>query len=149
MQNLLTNEFIRHYQLPSFTLTDWALETNEKYFEIEDTETGEIVLHSESKKGMAKFNNINAMNLTILNYDKFITSIPSEPFKHGRKRCDLILYSKSDRYFILGELKDRIPKTKVRSGAKKTIIIFTTNNKSSPRNRFINKPKNHKTLLLF
>lgn len=132
MQNLLINEFLSHYKLPHFAIDDWYIETDRKYFEIEDTNNGEIILHFTRGSGMANFKNDNSLNLSILNYDKFITAIPDEPFKNGRKRCDIIICSSSDRYFILGELKDRIPKTKVRSGAKKQLLSSLQTIKAVP-----------------
>jgi hypothetical protein len=122
MQTLFTNEFIAHYGLPLLTINDWYLETKEKYFEIEDTHTLEILLHTKRGQGMAKFKNTDALYFTIINYDKFITTIPNESFKKGRQRCDIILCSSSDRYFLLGELKDRKPKSKVRSSAKNQLL---------------------------
>jgi len=122
MRILLTNELIYYYELPTPLIDNWYLDTNDIYFEIEDTNEGEIVIHTTRGLGMAKFANNSALNFCILNYDKFITSIPYEPFKNRRKRCDIIIHSTSDRYFILGELKDRIPKNKVRSDAKKQLL---------------------------
>ena len=143
MDSLLINEFISHYKLPSFIIDNWFLKTDEIYFEIEDTRQGEIVLHTIEGDGIAKFKNNSAISLSILNYDKFITSIPSEPFKNGLKRCDIIVYSNSDRYFILGELKDRIPKGKVRTGAQKQLLSSLQTIKAVPE---INALINRKTI---
>ena len=120
MEDLLLNQLITHYNLPDMVIESWYKKTNEKYFEIEDSSAGELVLHTTRNIGMAKFSNPNKINLTILNYDKFITKVESEPFKHCRKRCDIIVYC--NQSFILGELKDRKDKSKVRSGAKKQLI---------------------------
>lgn len=122
MENLLMNEFISHYNLPAPTLSDWFEKTEEVYFETEDTNSGELALHTARGGGMAKFNNPNALNMTVINYDKFITAMRDEPFKHQRKRCDLLLTCNADLYFILGELKDRNPKGTVRSGAGKQLL---------------------------
>ncbi len=122
MEGLLTNQLVSHYNLHSPTLINWFIKTEDLYFEIEDTNAGEIVLHTNRGLGMAKFSNTNALNITIINYDKFITSIQDEPFKHGRQRCDILVSCDVNRYFILGELKDRQPKGKVRSGAKKQLL---------------------------
>lgn len=140
MQTLLTNEFIAHYKLPNFAINNWVLVTEDSYFEIEDTHAGEIVFHTARGQGMAKFNNTNSLKLSILNYDKFLTAIPFEPFKKGRKRCDIIVHSLTDRYFILGELKDRNPKDKVRSSAKKQLLSSLETIKAVPEiDAFINK----------
>ncbi len=118
MENLLINEFISHYNLPSITINNWILKTSDKYFEIEDRE-GEIILHSARDNGVAKFTNHDALYLVILNYDKFITAISSDDFTTGRKRCDIILCSSSDSCFILGELKDRNTQGRKRAKVRK------------------------------
>ena len=71
---------------------------------------------------MAKFNNRDSLKISVINYDKFITSIEDEAFQRGRKRCDILIHCNTHKYFILGELKDRSPKGKVRSGAKKQLL---------------------------
>jgi hypothetical protein len=66
------------------------------------------------------------LDVTIINYDKFITSIQDQPFKNGRKRCDILLASANNRYLILGEIKDRNIANnrsgKVRGKAKKQLL---------------------------
>ena len=74
MEDLLTNNLISHYNLPIPTITNWFINTEETYFEIEDTNAGEIQLHTVRRAGMAKFSNQDTLELTIINYDKFITS---------------------------------------------------------------------------
>ncbi|MEO8785698.1 MAG: hypothetical protein ABI378_01410 [Chitinophagaceae bacterium] len=83
------------------------MQTTEAYFEIEDTNAGEIVLHTTKGFGMGKFSNKDVLDVTVFNYDKFITSIQEESFKSGRQRCDILLNSSNSRYFVLGEIKDR------------------------------------------
>lgn len=122
----MTN-LISHYGLPTPAITNWFIQTAETYFEIEDTNTGEIVLHKTRGSGMGRFSNIEALNITVFNYDKFITSIRDEPFQLGRKRCDILLDSSNQRCFILGEIKDKVlinpnKKKKVRSEAKKQLL---------------------------
>lgn len=123
----MTN-LVAHYGLPVPTTTNWYIKTDEIYFEIEDTIGGEIALHTvRGGFGMAKFSNNGALDFTIINYDKFITSIQSEPFKNGRRRCDILLSSNDDKYFILGELKDRAiinnnSRKNVRKGAKEQLL---------------------------
>lgn len=126
MENLLTNNFVSHYNIPLPT-TNWAIKTQERYFEVEDTNAGEIQLHTSRGAGMAKFSNQDTLELTIINYDGFITSIPDEVFKSGRKRCDILVTCNTDRYFILGEIKDRSvlnqnTQKNVRKEAKKQLI---------------------------
>lgn len=127
MEDLLTNDFILHYNLQALAITNWFIKTNEIYFEIEDTNAGEIALHTLAGKGMARFSNFSALEITIINYDKFITSLQDTFFKKNRQRCDILLDSENNRYFILGEIKDRkilnsISRKNVRSIAKKQLI---------------------------
>ena len=87
----------------------------------------EIAIHTNRGLGMGKFSNLDALNITVINYDKFITSIQDEPFKNGRKRCDILLDSDSNRYLILGEIKDRNifkknSRKNVRKGAKEQLL---------------------------
>lgn len=121
MEDLLMTKLISHYNLPAPTITNWFVETDDDYFEIEDTHGGEIKLHTKRGLGMAKFRNSDSLKITVINYDKFITSIQDEPFKSGRKRCDIIA-TEVNKYIIIGELKDRIHTRKVRSGAQKQIL---------------------------
>lgn len=118
----MTN-LVAHYSLPVPTTTNWFVQTAETYFEVEDTNAGEIVLHTTRGLGMGKFSNLDALDITVINYDKFITSIQDEPFKRGRQRCDILLNSINNRYFVLGEIKDRNiinknSRKSVRKGAK-------------------------------
>ncbi len=100
------NSLISHYNLTAPTITNWFIQTTATYFEIEDT-NAEISLDVTKGSGTGKFKNQDALNIRVFNYDKFITSIPNEPFKHCRKRCDFLLDSRNHRYLILGEIKDR------------------------------------------
>lgn len=87
---------------------------------------GKFLVHTNRGVGMAKFSNKDTLNITIINYDKFITSIQDEPFKNRSKRCDILLVSSNNRYLILGEIKDRNIQEnksgKVRSEAKKQLL---------------------------
>ena len=126
MKDLLMTNLISHYNLPTPTITNWFIQTQEAYFEIEDT-NGLIVLHTIRGFGMSKFSNSNTLSLTVINYEKFITAIQDQPFKDGRKRCDIILDSNDNRYLVLGEIKDRaIPNSKlnrnIRRGVKQQLL---------------------------
>ena len=123
MENLLKNDFTAHYGLPVSTVTAISVHTNAPYFEIEDDENREIALHVTIGNGMAKYNNRQRHDVTIINYDKFITAQP-HTFQEGKKRCDTIVYTnKNQQCFLLNELKDRISKSKVRSGAKTQLLV--------------------------
>lgn len=105
MESLLRNDFTAHYGLPICTKTNLVFVTDEPYFEVEDTVTREIAIHTVVGQGMARFANPTKMKMTIANYDKFVTSLPNS-FQRGRDRCDIIVACDIDRYFILGEIKD-------------------------------------------
>ena len=108
MEDLLQNYFISYYNLSASTGNDYVLRTNSAYFEIEDTVAGDLVIHNTASTGMARFSNHDRLNLTIANYEKFVNGL-SHAFRQSKKRCDLLLCCDSDRYFVLGELKDRNP----------------------------------------
>jgi hypothetical protein len=158
MEDLLMNNYTAHYGLLVPTITNFIVETDIPYLEIEDTNTGELVVHNVRGAGMANFANANRINLIIVNYDKFVTSLP-QPFQDRRKRCDVLVSCDINRYFILGELKNRIPNRYVRRDAKKQLIaslktllavqeIFDfANNKSIKRCCYFNKQSTSPTLL--
>lgn len=114
METLLRNDFTVHYGLPVSTTANICITTTAKYFEIEDDEHREIQLHFNVGNGMAAFQNISSYTVKIINYDKFITGLP-HTFQHGLERCDLIIHTTNQQYFLLNELKDRKPKEKVRT----------------------------------
>jgi hypothetical protein len=158
MEDLLKNDFTSHYALPVAVVADFIIETDIPYFEIEDTPAKELVIHASRNVGGAKFSNPNSLNVNIANYDKFLTSLP-QAFQHGKERCDIILTSNTNRYFILGELKDRIPKSKVRTKAKNQLITSLRlliavpsisaiiNSKAVKRCCYFNKQSNSPALL--
>ncbi len=120
MEDLFRNDFTTHYGLSVCTEANLTLVTAEPYFEIEDTETREIAVHTVNGQGMARFSNPTGMTITIVNYDKFVTSLPN-PFQNRRKRCDIIVVCDIDRYFVLGEIKDSPNVKNHRKKAKKQL----------------------------
>jgi len=127
MEDLLMINLVAHYSLPTPATTNWFVQTAETYFEVEDTNAGEIVLHTTRGFGMGKFTNLDNLDVTVINYDKFITSIQDEQFKSGRQRCDILLNSNDNRYFVLGEIKNRTiinknSRKSVRKGAKEQLL---------------------------
>jgi hypothetical protein len=156
MEFLLRNDFTAHYGLPTCTTPDLIIQTNELYFEIEDTASQEIQLHIAKNQGMAKFSNPDGLGITIANYDKFLSN-QDHTFQLGKKRCDILVTCDDGKgYFILGELKDRIidkakKQNQVKKGAKeqlrqtlKTIIVVPNilayiNTKSQKRCCYFNK----------
>jgi hypothetical protein len=115
METLLKKYLTLHYGLNESFISNISIQTNASYFEIEDDASKETQIHFTAGLGMAAYKNSNNLHVAIINYDKFITSLPIS-FQHGRERCDLIVYTTANRgYFLLNELKDRKPKNKVRT----------------------------------
>lgn len=151
MEVLLKNDFTTHYGLPACIEPNLVIQTNETYFEIEDTLAREIAIHITNGDGMARFSNPNALTITIANYDKFVTTLPNH-FQNGIKRCDIALTSQSQ--FILGELKDRNinkPKKKrrVSSDAKKQLFVSLTTLLAVPTIAALANSKNVKKCCYF
>ncbi len=150
MENLLRNDFTSHYGLPVCTEANLVIVTDEPYFEIEDTIAREILIHTHVGHGVARFSNPARLNMTIANYDKFVTGLPNH-FQASRKRCDMILIDDFDRYFILGEIKDSPNVKDHRKKAKKQLfeslitlkavpqILGLVNSKSLKRCCYFNK----------
>lgn len=124
MENLLRNDFTAHYGLPVCTEPNLVIETDELYFEIEDTFAREIVIHTTIGEGMARFSNPTSLRITVANYDKFVSSLPSR-FQNNRKRCDIIV-SDAGRHFMLGEIKDSPNIKQHRKKAKKQLFESLT-----------------------
>jgi len=151
MEALLRNDYTTHYGLPVCTEPDLVITTKEPYFEIEDTATRNLVLHTNNGSGMARFSNPSLLTISVINYEKFMTSLPTH-FEKGIKRCDMALTSQSQ--FILGELKDRNiskPKKKrnVRSGAKKQLFVSLTTLLAVPQIAALVNSKNVKKCCYF
>lgn len=141
MEKLLTTDFIDHYKLTFLADVNISVTTNAKYFEIEDDENRETKLHFEKGAGVAAYKNMEGCNVVVINYDKFITALP-HIFQQGLGRCDLIVYTDGLKCFLLNELKNRKPNTKVRSKAIKQLIASLTTLMSVPSIRtYINQYK--------
>jgi hypothetical protein len=119
MESLLRNEFVTHYSEGTPPVSNLSLTIHDAYFEIEDDLQGETQIYRVFGAGSAKLRNPRGLDVAIVNYDKFITSL-SHSFQNGRKRCDRIIHTVTVAdYFILAELKDRKPpQTPVRRTAK-------------------------------
>ena len=132
METRLRNDFTAHYGLSISTTPDISLTTNATYFEIEDDDHKETQLHFTVGSGMVAYKNSPRYEVEIINYDKFFTGLP-HAFQQGKDRCDLIVYTKSvPKYFLLNELKDRIPTPKVRRKAKKQLLVSLQNIRAVP-----------------
>nr|WP_315199209.1 hypothetical protein [uncultured Flavobacterium sp.] len=104
MDSLLKNDFTSFYQLP-ISVLNIRQDTHLPYFELEDVDTV-LTLFSIKDSGTAKYNNPNNLEITIIDYDTFLTSL-SHNFKQGKSRCDAIVYTQNKSYFLLNELKNR------------------------------------------
>ena len=157
MEDLLRNNYTAHYGLPVCTEPNLVIQTNETYFEIEDTVTRETALHTINGDGMARFSNPNASAITIANYDKFVTSLPND-FQRGKGRCDIIVCD-DGRNLILGEIKDSPNIKQHRKKAKKQLyeslttlmavpqFLAITNNKTIKRCCYFNKQTSSPAIL--
>jgi len=157
MEALLRNDFTVHYGLPICMEPNLVIKTKESYFEIEDTVTREIALHTINGSGMARFSNSNALEVTIANYDKFVTSLPNH-FQNGRKRCDIIVCD-DGRNLIFGEIKDSPNIKQHRKKSKKQLyeslttlmavpkIAALANNKTVKRCCYFNKQTSSPAIL--
>ncbi len=105
MDSLLKNDFTSFHQLPISTL-NIRQDTILPYFELEDFNTV-LTLSDIRNSGTAKYANPNNLNVTIIDYDTFLTSL-SHRFVQGKSRCDAIVYTQNKSYFLLNELKNRI-----------------------------------------
>jgi hypothetical protein len=120
MESLLKNDFINHHSLPSCTI-NIAQKVNYIYFEIDDVAKN-LVIHTTPSNGMVKYKNPLAKEVTIIDYDGFLSNTPAE-FNKGKERCDVIIHTTNEySYFLLNELKNRIPKTNVLAKATSQMI---------------------------
>lgn len=142
MSNFLYKYFTKYHSI-AYTPKKSEKRNNYNYFEIDDISRN-IVIHNFMNNGMSKYVNRNAKEVVVIDYDKFLTDLPNS-FHTGKERCDLIVFTNSDKsYFILNELKDRVPKTKVRKKAKSQLLSTLTELNAVPQislfiNSFTNK----------
>lgn len=104
MDSLLKNDFTSFHQLPISNL-NIRQDTILPYFELEDVNTV-LTLSPTKDSGTAKYANPNNLEITIIDYDTFLTSL-SHRFRQGKSRCDAIVYTQNKSYFLLNELKNR------------------------------------------
>ena len=125
MESLLKNDFINHHSLPACTI-NIAQNVNHTYFEIDDV-ARQLIIYTTTSNGMVKYENPLAKELAIIDYDGFLTNIPGT-FNQGKKRCDVTVHTTNENsYFLLNELKNRIPKTKVLLKATSQMIATLMN----------------------
>ena len=100
IEDLLTKDLIAHYQLPDTEITPSHLQ--DSYFELDDID-GQGLTQVSTGTGSAKFSNPKQLEITIIDYERFINAINNPIFQKDRGRCDLCCTA--DDYFVLGELK--------------------------------------------
>ena len=54
MENLLKNDFTTHYGLPVSTVTNISVQTNTSYFEIEDDDERQTLIHFSTNSGCSR-----------------------------------------------------------------------------------------------
>ena len=105
METLLINDFTKHYKLSIPTQTIISAQTNVTYFELKDDNH---LIYQNIDSGLAKYQNINSLYITVINYEAFINTLPHK-FIQNREKCDLIVISENNQYFLLNELTDTVP----------------------------------------
>lgn len=105
METLLRNDFTAHHGLPKATITNISANTNAPYFELKDDN---ILIYTTDSQGVAKYFNVNSIEITVINYEKFFNSLPPA-FTHGKEKCDLIVHDNNQQYILLNELTDTRP----------------------------------------
>ena len=109
MEQLLKKNYTTHYRLPQSSVANIYQETDAVYFEITDDNNKETQISFSPNSGQAVYQNPNQYLIGIINYDKFVTSLP-QYFQDNRRRCDLLIYTVLQPcYFLLNELKDANP----------------------------------------
>ncbi|MBF4470847.1 hypothetical protein [Flavobacterium sp. HJJ] len=104
MDSLLKNDFTSFHKLPISSL-NIRQDTSSSYFELEDVNTV-LTISFAKDSGTAKYSNPNDLEIAIIDYDTFLTSL-SHKFKQGKSRCDAIVYTENKSFFLLNELKNR------------------------------------------
>lgn len=153
MEQLLRTDFTAHYGLSTYSAPNLCIQTSATYFEIEDTVTKDVQIHTSQGLGMARVANPGGIQITIGNYDKFVSEL-HHTFQHGRKRCDVLLTCDNTHYFILGELKDRnitdqIRQQEVSDRAKEQLRQSLTTLKAVPTIQSYIDNKTHKRCCYF
>lgn len=105
METLLKNDFTVHYGLPVSTVANISANTSESYFELSDDLT---IIHTVIGHGIAKYSNVSKVNITAINFESFINSLPVA-FTNGREKCDLLVIDDNKKYFLLNEITDTLP----------------------------------------
>ncbi len=106
METLLRNDFTAHYGLPVSIGGNISATTSAIYFELKDDNN---LIYTANGQGIAKCNNVNGRNITVINYESFLNSLP-RTFIQGKEICDLIVYDNNQQKILFTELTDTCPK---------------------------------------
>ena len=117
IEDLLTKDLIAHYQLPDTKITPLHLKNS--YFELDDID-GQGLTQVSTGTGSAKFSNPKQLEITVIDYERFIDAINDPIFQKDRGRCDLCCTA--DDYCVLGEIKKRQQISTARKKAKKQLL---------------------------
>ena len=110
IKELLTRDFITHYnRIPSLPFNSTLIwkSTENTEFSLIDDDT--IIYSLDDGRGVARYNNLDSVNVTVINYEKFITPLPprvKNTGSIGKNICDLIVYTNDNAHFLLNELTD-------------------------------------------
>ncbi|MDR0614507.1 MAG: hypothetical protein LBF82_00840 [Lactobacillales bacterium] len=119
MKTLLEQDFVTYYNKnkESPVVANVSVRaTQADYFELKDDES---LVYSKGQ-GVAKYDNPSRCNVSVINYEDFVKSLPNRvknAVAVGRDICDLIVYS--NEHFLLNELTDTkpdyIPKKRIKA----------------------------------
>lgn len=113
MKDLLGNDFINYYnQHPEQPVNDCKIELTiyeSDFFELID-KTGKKDGAGNDIYGSARYSNPDKIKINVINYEKFINSLPPRVKNNIKKsKCDFIVYSANSQYFLLNELTNTAP----------------------------------------
>lgn len=119
MDSLLKNDFTAYNALTASTV-NIRTDTSLTYFEIEDV-ARVVQVQGVTGFGTGKYRNPAGNDVAIIDYDGFLTSLPNA-FQHGKKRCDVIVYTLNNSHIVLNELKNRNPHPNVLTKATSQLL---------------------------
>jgi hypothetical protein len=106
MKSLLEKDFVYHYNKnkeKSVVANVTIQTTTDGDFELKDDD----ILIYPPGKGIAKYKNSKYINISVINYENYVKSLPDRvknAVAVGKDICDLIVYSQ--QHFLLNELTD-------------------------------------------
>ncbi len=110
MNELLKCDFITHYNRePNLPVSCTLILKSTRNTEFSLIDDDAMIYSLDDKDGVARYNNIDSLDVTVINYEKFITTLPprvKNTGSIGSNICDLIVYTDDKNYFLLNELTD-------------------------------------------